>query len=112
MPRRSAVKHTGRLRRAIGAMPASCVRDSGAGSIVRLSMCRPPPVAQVRETLSRRRPFVRLQTTEINAAKRLLRAVGVGYLSRNLRTETGWAKLLATLTPQRELQNYIEQHHA
>ena len=72
----------------------------------------PQPVALLRDTLSRRRHFVRLQTTEINAAKRLLRAMGLGHLSRNLRTEVGWAKLVAALAPQRELQSYIEQHRA
>ena len=35
-------------------------------------------VARVRDTLSRRRHFVRVRTAEINAAKRLLRAAGLG----------------------------------
>jgi transposase len=54
----------------------------------------PLPVARLRETLSRRRHFVRLQTAEVNAVKRLLRGTGRGQLSRSLGTEVGWAKLL------------------
>jgi transposase len=72
----------------------------------------PLPVAQLRETLSRRRHFVRVQSAEINATKRLLRAAGLGQLSRNLRTEVGWATLLQGLTGDGELQTYLQQHHA
>src|SRR5262245_6437675 len=55
----------------------------------------PRAVARVRETLSRRRHFVRLETAQVNAVKRLLRGAGLGQLSRSLGTEVGWAKLLA-----------------
>lgn len=71
----------------------------------------PPPVAALRETLSRRRHFVRAATSEMNAAKRLLRAAGVGVLARSLGTDTGWEKLIASL-PLGELPLYIEQHFA
>src|SRR5881628_2408300 len=37
----------------------------------------PRPVARLRETLSRRRHFVRLETAQINAVKRLLRGAGL-----------------------------------
>src|SRR5215831_15337407 len=50
----------------------------------------PLAVAELRETLSRRRHFVRLQAAEINAAKRLLRMAGLGRLSRDLGSDTGW----------------------
>ncbi len=60
----------------------------------------PPAVAELRETLSRRRHFVRLQAAEINAAKRLLRTAGLGQLTRDLGSNTGWLRLRATLRPR------------
>ncbi len=69
-------------------------------------------VARLRDTLSRRRHFVRIQTAEINAAKRLLRAAGLGQGRNNLRTETGWTTLLRDLDPHEELHAYLEQHRA
>jgi transposase len=72
----------------------------------------PPAVARLRDTLSRRRHFVRLQTAEINAAKRLLRAAGRGELRRSLRTEAGWAKLLVQLGAEGDLRAHIVQHQA
>jgi transposase len=64
----------------------------------------PLPVARLRETLSRRRHFVRLQTAEVHAVKRLLRGTGRGQQSRSLGTEVGWAKLLAALAGPGELR--------
>ena len=72
----------------------------------------PLPVARLRETLSRRRHFVRVRTAEINAVKRLLRGTGRGLLSRSLGTEVGWAKLLAALAGDGELRAYVEHHRA
>lgn len=69
-------------------------------------------VASLRDTLSRRRHFVRVQTAEINAAKRLLRAAGLGQVRSNLRTETGWTTLLRGLEPLGDLRAYLEQHRA
>jgi transposase len=69
-------------------------------------------VARVRDTLSRRRHFVRVQTAEINAAKRLLRSAGLGQTRCTLRTERGWASLLETLDPSSDLYTYLEQHRA
>jgi transposase len=71
----------------------------------------PVEVAELRETLSRRRHFVRLQAAEINAAKRLLRTAGLGHLTRDLGTNTGWMRLRATL-PESSLAAYVAQHHA
>jgi transposase len=45
----------------------------------------PPAVTRVRETLARRRHFVRLETAQVNAVKRLLRGAGLGHRSRSLR---------------------------
>ncbi len=72
----------------------------------------PLPVARLRETLSRRRHFVRLQTAEVNAIKRLLRGTGRGPLSRSLGTEVGWAKLLTAVAGEGELRAYVESHRA
>jgi transposase len=72
----------------------------------------PAAVAELRELLSRRRHFVRLQGAEINAAKRLLRSAGLGHLTRDLGSTTGWRRLLATLPPDTALQGYVTQHLA
>jgi transposase len=69
-------------------------------------------VARLRETLSRRRHFVRVRTAEVNAVKRLLRGTGRGQQSRSLGTEVGWAKLLAALAGHGELRAYVEHHQA
>ncbi len=71
----------------------------------------PHDIAVLRDTLWRRRHFVRVQAAEINAVKSLLRAAGQGHLCRYLRNERGWMTLLATLAPS-ALRNYVEQHHA
>src|SRR6058998_2763608 len=42
----------------------------------------PEPIEQLRETLGRRRHFVRLKTMQVNAVKRLLRAAGLQPLER------------------------------
>jgi transposase len=67
----------------------------------------------LRDSLSRRRHFVRLQTAEVNAVKRLLRAAGLGELARrSLRTAIGWDRLLAALdsVDERELHSHAELH--
>jgi len=71
-----------------------------------------PEVSRVRETLARRRHFVRLQGAQVTAVKALLRAAGLGRLSRSLGSEVGWAKVLATLAEHGELRAYVEQHRA
>lgn len=71
----------------------------------------PLEVSRLRETLSRRRHFVRLQTAEVNAAKRCLRSAGLGQLARSLGTERGWAKLESSLKDKDELlATYVGQH--
>jgi transposase len=72
----------------------------------------PLPISALRETLSRRRHFVRVQTAEINAAKHVLRAAGLGQHKANLRTGTGWAKLSAALETQPSLQRALSYHQA
>ena len=69
-------------------------------------------ISRLRETLSRRRHFVWVRTGEINAAKRLLRAGGLGHLSKSLGTEAAWKKLLVALPVEGELRSYVAQHGA
>jgi transposase len=78
------------------------------------SLTHVPPVAisALRETLSRRRHFVRVQTAEINAAKHMPRAAGWGQLKANLCTVTGWSKLGTALTAQPSLQQALRPHQA
>jgi transposase len=72
----------------------------------------PLPVARLRETLSRRRHFVRGRTAEINAVTRLRRGTGRGRLSRRLGPEVGWRKLLAAVAGDGELRPCVESHRA
>src|SRR5437773_7288079 len=48
-------------------------------------------VSRLRDTLSRRRHLVRLQAAQVGVVKALLRAAGLGRLSRSLGGEAGWA---------------------
>lgn len=57
----------------------------------------PEAIERLRETLSRRRHFIRIKTMEVNAVKRLLRTAGLQELPRSLQTDSGWQKLLGAL---------------
>jgi transposase len=72
----------------------------------------PARIGALRETLSRRRHFVAVRVAEVNAAKRLLRAAGLGHLSKSLGTHAAWGKLLTALTPEPALRTYVAQPHA
>jgi len=69
-------------------------------------------VSRLRDTLSRRRHFVRLQAAQVGAVKALLRAAGLGRLSRSLGSEAGWSRVIAALAQHQELRTYAEQHRA
>jgi transposase len=73
-----------------------------------------PPVhiTELRETLGRRRHFVRLKTMQTNAAKRLLRGAGLGSLARSLGSERAWERLVAALAFDPMLQAFVTSHHA
>ena len=60
----------------------------------------PPTIAALREVLSRRRHFVRMQTADV-----------LGHLSRCLRSDVGWTQLQATLTEHPALAGYVARHH-
>jgi transposase len=61
-------------------------------------------ISRLRDTLSRRRHFVRLQAAQVGAVKGLLRAAGLGRLSRSLGSEAGWARVIAALAQHQELR--------
>jgi len=71
----------------------------------------PPLHIQVlRDTLARRRHFVRVQSAEVNAAKHLLRYSGLRHLSRPLATDAAWDKLGAKVEDL-QLRRQIDFHH-
>jgi transposase len=77
------------------------------------SVVHVPPLAisALRDTLSRRRHFIRHQTSEVNAVKRLVRSAGLRPAARtSLRTERGWSRLLALLDGEEELAAHVELH--
>jgi len=79
------------------------------------SIVHVPPLAisALRDALSRRRHFIRQQTSEVNAAKRLVRAAGLGHLVRSsLRTRVGWTRLVRWLRDEPELCGHVELHQA
>ena len=72
----------------------------------------PEPIEQLRETLGRRRHFVRIKTMQVNAVKRLLRTAGLPLLSHSLQAASGWEKLLAGLAIDPALHAFCSAHHA
>lgn len=68
-------------------------------------------IGELRETLSRRRHFVRVQTAQVNAVKRLLRAQGVATACRTLTTDAAWTRLFAALPAGTALRGFVEDHH-
>jgi transposase len=72
-----------------------------------------PTISELRETLSRRRHFVRQQTAEVNATKRVLRSLGLTVLSaKSLRTSAAWTNLIAALPAAASVRLHVEQHYA
>ena len=72
----------------------------------------PEPIERLRETLGRRRHFVRVKTMQVNAVKRLLRTAGFEALGRSLQADSGWDKLLASVTPMPSLHAFCLMHRA
>ena len=70
-----------------------------------------PEIELLRQTLSRRRHFVRLKATQINAAKKMLRAAGLRELSsRCLSNPSGWERLREQLCGEPELRGFVKLH--
>src|SRR5262249_20818725 len=70
-------------------------------------------ISTLRTTLSGRRDFIRLQTAEVNATKRLLRGAGWRIGTRtSLRSAGSWDRLIDAVAGAPELQTHIQCHHA
>lgn len=72
----------------------------------------PEAIERLRETLGRRRHFVRLKTKEVNAVKRLLRTAGLPMLARGLTTAAAWEKLLKAVAFDPALRLFCSTHRA
>lgn len=72
----------------------------------------PESIERLRETLGRRRHFVRVKTMQVNAVKRLLRTAGLQDFSRRLQTNSGWEKLLGAVAIDPSLHAFCSAHHA
>lgn len=72
----------------------------------------PEPIERLRETLGRRRHFVKLKTMQVNAVKRLLRAAGLPSPGRTLGTLAAWDKLLAAVAVDPSLHAFCRTHRA
>lgn len=66
-------------------------------------------VQQLRRIISRRRHFVKLSTKQINAAKYIIRAEGLGKHLKTLNTWTAWQKLLAK-PALADFRDHLEMH--
>jgi transposase len=72
-----------------------------------------PAISTLRTTLSRRRHFIRIQTAEVNAAKRLPRGTGwPGGTRMTLRSAGSGERLLDALGLEAELQRCVRFHYA
>jgi transposase len=69
-------------------------------------------IEQLRETLGRRRHFVRVKTMQVNAGTRLLRTAGLQPLGRTLGTDAAWNKLLAAVAIDPALHAFVSAHRA
>jgi len=67
---------------------------------------------RLRETLSRRRHFVRLMTREVNAVKYMLRAEGLADLARKLKTDAAWDALHERMSFAPDQQAHLSCHRA
>jgi transposase len=84
------------------------VRTGAYQSIVHVP---PESVLLMRETLSRRRHFVRMATSEVNAAKRLLRSAGLRDLAAvSLTSDAGWKKLIQQIADDELLNKFVRIH--
>jgi len=72
----------------------------------------PESIERLRETLGRRRHFVRVKTMQVNAVKRLLRGAGLQTFSRSLQAESGWDKLLSAVAVDPSLSAFCAAHRA
>lgn len=69
----------------------------------------PDRIVQLRDTLARRRHFVRLASGEVNAAKYILQSGGLANLCRQMQWESSWQRVLEQLPEP--LRARVELHH-
>jgi transposase len=69
----------------------------------------PDRIVRLRETLARRRHFVRVASAEVNAAKHILHSSGLGKLCRQMQREASWQRVLEELTEP--LRCRAQLHH-
>lgn len=72
----------------------------------------PEGIEQLRETLRRRRHFVRLKVMQVNAVKHLLRAAAMPLPVRSLGTARAWDQLLRAVAIDPPLQAFCQTHRA
>jgi len=72
----------------------------------------PEPIERLRETLRRRRHFVRLATMQVNAVKHVLRAAGLPAPGRTLGTPRAWDRLLAAVAMDPAVGAFCHSHRA
>lgn len=72
----------------------------------------PQEIEEMRETLGRRRHFIRVRTMEVNAAKRLLRTAGMPALARSLTSAKAWERLLKAVALSPALHDHLSAHYA
>jgi transposase len=71
----------------------------------------PVEIETIRETLGRRRHFIRVRTMQVNAVKRLLRTEGLPPV-RGLKSAKAWERLLEQVAYSATLQGFVRAHYA
>lgn len=72
----------------------------------------PEPIEQLRETLRRRRHFVRMKVMQVNAVKHLLRTAASPLPVRILGTPRAWDRLLAAVALEPTRLTFCQAHRA
>lgn len=72
----------------------------------------PEPIERLRETLGRRRHFVRTKVRQVNAVRRLLRSAGLHEINHRLHGKLAWERLLAAVADTPSLHEFCTTHYA
>lgn len=71
----------------------------------------PEEIETIRETLGRRRHFVRIRTMEVNAVKRVMRAAGLPAVT-GPKSIKAWERLLAQVAIAPQILAFVNTHYA
>jgi transposase len=71
----------------------------------------PVEIERIRESLGRRRHFIRIRTMEVNAVKRLMRTAGLPPV-RSLQSVKAWQRLLQQVASNPTLHGFASAHYA